>query len=96
MKKIDITEKLNFEENPKIVIKGVEYEVSADAMSMLKVMQFMGTDEPGAEEIKEAYETLFSESDRKKLEKLKLSFNDFTTLIKEAVSAVTGADEPGE
>lgn len=38
VKKVDITEKLNFDENPKMVIKGVEIEVNADAETMLKIM----------------------------------------------------------
>ncbi len=90
MKKVDITEKLNFEENPRLVIRGEEYEVNSDAMAMLKVMQFMTQDEPGADEIAEAYETIFPEKERKKIEKLKLKFLDFTTLIQEAVMLVTG------
>ena len=38
------------------------------------------------------YELLFDEKERKKLDAMKLSFNDFQTVIMGAVSAVTGVD----
>ena len=41
MKKIDITDRLNFEENNCLIIKGKEIEVNSDAPSMLKVLQLM-------------------------------------------------------
>ena len=37
-RKIDITDKLTFDGNPVLVIKGKELEVNADAPTMLKVM----------------------------------------------------------
>ena len=37
-KKIDITEKLSFEENPRLVVKGKELEVNADAATVLEIM----------------------------------------------------------
>ena len=37
-RKVDITDKLSFEENPSLVIKGEVLEVNADAPTMLKVM----------------------------------------------------------
>lgn len=39
-KVVDITDKLSFDENPKIKIKGVEYEVNADARTMLEIMGY--------------------------------------------------------
>lgn len=91
-KVVDITAKLGFEENPKLVIQGIEYEVNADALSMLKVMQFMSFDNPGGKEIMDAYIALFSEKERKKLEELKLQFSDFVTITQEAVSLVVGGE----
>ena len=38
---VDITEKLSFEGNPRLKIKGRELEVNADAPTMLKVMGLM-------------------------------------------------------
>ena len=37
-RKVDITDKLSFEGNPSLVIKGKALEVNADAPTMLKVM----------------------------------------------------------
>ena len=34
---IDITNKLNFDEKPKLVIKGTEIEVNSDAISFIKM-----------------------------------------------------------
>ena len=45
-KVIDITEKLNFEENPKLKIKDAEIEVNTDATTVLTLMQTIG-DEKG-------------------------------------------------
>lgn len=44
---VDITDKLSFDENPKLVIKGKELEVNADAPTMLKVMGLLRNDDPG-------------------------------------------------
>ena len=40
---VDITDKLNFEENPKLKIKNTEIEINSDAPTMLKIMQTVGT-----------------------------------------------------
>lgn len=88
---VDITEKLCFEENPKIVIKGKELEVNSDATTMLKLMGSITT-KSEAESTMEAYELLFGENDRKKIEKMKLPFKDFRTLIECAIELVTGEE----
>ena len=49
-RKVDITDKLCFEENPSLVIKGEVLEVNADAPTMLKVMGLMSADTPGMDE----------------------------------------------
>ena len=90
-KVIDITEKLNFDENPRIKIKSVEIEVNADASTVLKIMQTSG--KPEAKAIPEMYELLFGESERKKIEKLKLKFKDFSALIEAAMDSAVGADD---
>ena len=92
MKKIDITDRLNFEENSCLIIKGKEIEVNSDAPSMLKVLQFMGGD-AGAKEVNEAYETVFPEESRVKL---KLSFDDLIVVIKAAVELITGEKQEKE
>ena len=46
-RKVDITDKLSFEGNPSLVIKGKAIEVNADAPTMLKVMGLMSANDPG-------------------------------------------------
>lgn len=94
---MDITEKLTFDGNPKLVIRGKEIEVNADAPTMLKVMALMGNDDPGAKDIMDAYDLLFPDKSKKEIDKLKLGFQDFIVLVQEAVQLVVGGDgEPGE
>lgn len=95
-KVIDITEKLNFEENPKIKVGKKEYEVNADATSMLQVMQLLGdVDNITPKDIISIYDILFSKEEREKINKLKLKFSDFTTLVMSAIEVVTG-EQQGE
>lgn len=89
-KMIDITEKLTFEGNPSLMIKGKKLEVNADAPTMLKVMGLMGSDEPGMNEILKAYDMMFPEKSQKEIEKLKLNFNDLVVVIKEGINLITG------
>ncbi|MCB6610190.1 hypothetical protein V3C10_04325 [[Clostridium] symbiosum] len=94
---VDITDKLSFDGNPKLVIKGKELEVNADAPTMLKVMGLMGGEDPGTKEILDTYELMFSEKSKKEIEKLKLNFTDLITVVQEAVALIIGEDEqPGE
>lgn len=90
-KRIDITEKLNFEETPVLVIQGKEIHVNDDAVTMLSVMQLMGRKEPSVGEIMKVYEKLFPASDRKVMEQeLKLRFSSLITVIKEAMELIAG------
>lgn len=91
-KVVDITDKLTFDGNPKLIIKGKELEVNADAPTMLKVMGLMGNDEPGVNEILEVYDLMFSEKSKKEIEKLKLGFEDLIVVVQEAVQLITGGD----
>ena len=97
-KVIDITEKLNFEENPKLKIYEGEYEVNCDAPTMLKIMQLLGDGtKVTPDSVIQMYDLIFSSAERKKLEKLKLCFPDFQTVVMEAVNLVSGSgEEPGE
>ena len=97
MKKYDITDKLTFDGNPALVIKGKELEVNADAPTMLKVMNFFGSDGVEIEQINQAYELIFPEKSRKEIEKMKLSVKDWMTVVHEAVGLVVGeSDGRGE
>ena len=92
-KVIDITEKLTFEGNPSLMIKGKKLEVNADAPTMLKVMGLMSTDDPGADEVLEAYRLMFPETSQKEIEALRLNFADLVIVIQSAVQLVAGGGE---
>ena len=95
-RKVDITDKLTFDGNPVLVIKGKELEVNADAPTMLKVMGLVGGN-PGPKEIVAMYDLMFPEKSREELDKMKLTFDDLVTVINAAVSLITGEDsEQGE
>lgn len=94
---VDITDKLSFDENPALVIKGKRLEVNADAPTMLKIMNLMTADGVEIEQIGEAYELVFPEKSRKEIDKLKLSINDWTTVVMEAMNLIMDdGDSRGE
>lgn len=96
-KVIDITDKLTFEGNPYLVIKGKQLEVNADAPTMLKVMNYIGGEGVEIERINEAYELIFPEKSRKEIEKMRLSVPDWMVVVQEAVGLVLGEnDSQGE
>ena len=89
---VDITEKLSFDTNPTLMIKGEGYEVNADARTVLEIMgDFNNKSEMDA--ALSAYEKLFSERDRSMIDALKLPYKDLMIIIKTAISMVTGEDE---
>lgn len=89
---IDITEKLSFDTNPTLMIKGEGYEVNADARTVLEIMgDFNNKSEMDA--ALSAYEKMFSERDRSRIDALKLPYKDLMIIIKTAISLVTGEDE---
>lgn len=89
-KRIDITEKLTFEGNPFLVIKGEELEVNTDAPTALKIMNL--TNDGGAEYVRDAYELVFTEEARNKIDQMKLSTKDWMTVIQEAMTLIMGED----
>lgn len=93
---VDITEKLSFDGNPKLVIKGKELEVNADAPTMLKVMGLLRNDDSGVQEVLDAYDMMFQEKTRNEIDKMKLSFRDLMIVVQEAVSLITGDVGTGE
>ena len=96
-KVVDITDKLEFEENPKLVVKGKELEVNADATTVLKIMGILGDSENvKPSDVVRMYELIFSEADRKKIDKMKLQCADFQTLVFTAIGLITGEEESGE
>lgn len=93
-KQVDITNKLNFDEAPCLVVKGRELRVNTDAPTMLKLIGIMSDDNPGAKEIIEAYEMIFPKNSRDIIEKkLRLSFNDLIVVVREAINLILGEEE---
>ncbi|MGN0331478.1 MAG: hypothetical protein ACI4D9_00380 [Lachnospiraceae bacterium] len=94
-KVVDITDKLSFDENPKIMIKGEQFEINADARTMLEIMGLFST-KSETEASMGAYEKMFNEKDRKKIDKLKLPFKDFMKIIEISMDLVMGEEIQGE
>ena len=95
-KVVDITEKLAFDENPKLLIKGKELEVKADAPTVLKVMGLLDSDSQNAKELIKAYELIFPEKSRKAIDSMKISFGDLIIVIREAIQLIIGDTSGGE
>lgn len=94
-KVVDITDKLSFDENPKIRIKDEEFEVNADARTMLEIMGAFSSKDQATAAV-EAYEKLYSEKDRKRIDRLKLPFKDLMKMIEESMDLIMGEDSQGE
>lgn len=90
---IDITEKLSFDTNPSIVIKGIEYEVNADAETVLQIMGILSNEGEGPGSTLKMYELIFSEKERNKIQELKLQFKDFEKVVESAINLITGSEE---
>lgn len=98
-KVIDITEKLSFEENPRLHIKKTELEVQADARTVLKMMSILGSGQPSTRDVLDCLDLLLSEKDRAKLDEMNLSFQDYMAVVYEAMNLATGdadGETPGE
>lgn len=95
---IDITEKLNFEEKPKIKIKNQTLEVNDSATSALQLMGILSEADgnPTTLQLKNMYELIFSEADRNKIDKLRLNTSDWSTLIESAINLIVGDQKSGE
>lgn len=93
MRKVDITDKLSFEGNPALVIKGKELEVNADAPTMLKIMNIINNEITEVELLSKAYDLIFPDKSRKEIEKMKLSTLDWTIVVQEAMELILGGVE---
>ena len=87
---IDITNKLNFDERPNLVIKGTEIEV------IKAIALFDSENGISSTDILSALELLFDEENREKIAKLHLSFADLSTVIKTATELIADNDSEGE
>lgn len=92
-KTVDITEKLNMDGNPVIVIKNKKLEVNADAATVLKLMDVIGDGAGTPKQVSNMYDLLFSEKARKTIEELKLSFDDLKIVVQTAITLITGKEE---
>jgi len=94
---IDITNKLNFDERPKLVIKGTEIEVNNDAIFFIKAIALFDSENGvSSSDLLSALELLFDEENREKIAKLHLSFADLSTVIKTATELIADNDSEGE
>ncbi len=89
---VDITEKLSFDENPRLAIRGREIEVNADASTMLELI---GAYKDGGdlEAVLEMFQLLFNEDGREAIQELRLSFKDLQAVIEAAMGLVMGEDD---
>lgn len=92
----DITDKLSFEGNPCLVIKGKQVEVNGDAPTVLKIMGIMGGDGNDMEHLKDAYELLFPETSRDAIGAMKLGVKDWMSVVEEAMGLIMEDGSPGE
>ena len=66
-KTIDITDKLSFEGNPKLIVRDIEIEVNTDAPTVLKFMKLINDEESSeSSTMLKTYELLFSKENREK------------------------------
>ena len=98
-KRINITDKLCFEENPVLEIGTLDVEVKADAETMLRLMEVF-SEKTELEAVGEALNLVFSPQDVEAICNLerngkKLSAKSLMTIIQAAMSLVMG-DEQGE
>lgn len=99
---VNITDKLNFEENPALQIGEMQVEVHADAETVLRLMgTFKDKDEADINTVTEMMGLLF---DPEAVEQLcamkkdgkKLSAKFLMVIVQEAMNLVMGEDSPGE
>ena len=86
-----LTDKLKFEENPQIEIKGKNVTVKAEAETALMLFDLLENEGEMKATLK-AIDLLFSEKDKKYIESLKLSMIDYALLLRTAMDLCLGND----
>ena len=86
-----LTEKLKFNEDPKIQIGRTELTVLSDAEVVLKLMAVY-ENKSSLAAAQEAVELLFSAKDKKKLRDLHLKTEDYLTVVQSALMLAMGSD----
>lgn len=99
---VNITDKLNFEENPALQIGEMQVEVHADAETVLRLMgTFKDKDEADINTVTEMMGLLFDPEAVEQLCEMKkdgkkLSAKSLMIIVQEAMNLVMGEDSPGE
>ena len=90
-----LTDKLNFNEKPQVEIKGKILTIDNSATTVLKLMDTVQNkgELAGAQAV---LDLLFDAKDRKTIESLKLSINDFTKLCEICMDLALGNDPDAE
>lgn len=96
-KVVNITDKLEFDTDPTLVIGNMKVRVRSDAETMLKLMGVLSKGE-SLSTIKEALGLMFSERDlsaicKYKKDGKKLSAKSLMLIVNTAIELVTGEDE---
>ena len=93
-KRVDITDKLNFEEKPVIIIKGKEIEVNDDAETVLKVLSKVEDEvDVTVGVLAGLANDIFTKEGKKNLDSLKLNIQDFSIVVEMAMDLIMGEDE---
>lgn len=95
-KVVDITDKLSFDGNPCLMIKGKKLEVNADAPTMLKVLGYVKKKDVDVSDVYEAYQLIFPEESRQAIDEMKLNTSDWMIVVETAIDLIMGDDQPGE
>lgn len=101
-KVVNITDKLNFEENPALQIGEMTVEVHADAETVLRLMgTFKGKDEVDINTVTEMMGLLFDPEAVQQLcamerDGKKLSARSLMVIVQEGMNLVIGDDSEGE
>lgn len=101
-KVVNITDKLNFEENPALQIGDMTVEVHADAETVLRLMGTLkGKDDVDINAVTEIMKLLFDPEAVQQLcamerDGKKLSARSLMVIVQEGMNLVIGDDSPGE
>ena len=87
----DLTEKLRFDDDPVLVIRGVSLTVKSDAAVVLRLMDLL-REQGGVTGAEAAMEMLLSPEDRKKLDDMRLKLDDYLAVFAAAVKLAMGED----
>ena len=101
-KVVNITDKLNFEENPALQIGDMTVEVHSDAETVLRLMGTLkGKDDVDINAVTEMMKLLFDPEAVQQLcamerDGKKLSARSLMVIVQEGMNLVIGDDSPGE